>query len=510
MPGGPSNTGSAETAGLVECPHCRESISGNASVCPRCRTSTLVDLLVEQAVADPRLRYRAAKVLASRQPGASLASLQGALGVVGGRVLAAVTPGIAASAAESLSAFGIRTAQVAAATESSEPAGGWSSPSRLMVVGALAAIVAAVLLWPKRETPGGDSNARESTPAARRSERASLSGAQLAQRGLASTVVLRCGEHLGSGFFVAQDRVLTNAHVLCAADEGLQVHAADGREGAGKAIRMDQELDLALVQTEGLEGVPLPLGDAGTLRVGDRVVVVGAPKGMEFSVTQGGISNMDRVMLGVAYLQTDAAINPGNSGGPMLDGQGRVVGVVSLKRMDAEGIGLVLPINYAFTGADAMVGAPPGEPSQGFTRMAAAAEALSREEASKLASAGQRPGLVAAAVVGSHIRVVLLWPSAFDPGERNFGFTLWHKRDRLCAIEGEVRGWRKLEGEGSESLLTAQGKAWLERHGFSSDLYATAALLDYSPCSLSGLGPGSAVELEMEGADSDAARIRLQ
>jgi serine protease Do len=511
MPVDPSAPGKPETAGLVLCPNCQEGISGNASVCPRCRTSTLVDLLVDQAVADPKLRYRAARAVAGFRAGASLANLQGALGVGGARVLSGVTPGVAAACAESLAAIGVRTTPVSAATEPQAEARSWKSPGLLAIGAALAVALAALLLWPKAVSTPTGATKRGRSDAGGRDEGPALSGAELAQRGLASTVVLRCSETLGSGFFVAADRVLTNAHVLCPAGETLEVHTSDGRQGTGRPIHAKEDLDLALVQVEGLSGIPLPLGDAGSLRVGDRVVVVGAPRGMEFSVTQGGISNMDRVMLGIAYLQTDAAVNPGNSGGPMLDDRGRVVGVVSLKRMDAEGIALVLPINYAFTGQDAaLVAAPPGGPSEGFARMAGAAASLNQQEVAKLASTGQRPGLVAAAVAGASIRAVVLWPSAFDPGDQEFAFALWTKKERLCSMQGALKGWRKVEGEGGESLLSGQGKAWLDKHGFSSDLYAAVTLLDYSQCPLGSVGPGSTVDLELEGADSDASRIRLQ
>ena len=163
-----------------------------------------------------------------------------------------------------------------------------------------------------------------------------------------------------------------------------------GGRAREKMIRVSQELDLALIQAEGLQGVPLPLGDAGALQVGDPVVVVGAPKGMEFSVTQGGISNLDRVSLGVAYVQTDAAINPGNSRpGPMLDQEGRVVGVVSMKRRDAEGIALARAdqlcvhrprIRYSASSLT--------EGSPGFERMLAAAATRDKQEVASLATHG--------------------------------------------------------------------------------------------------------------------------
>jgi len=506
MSAGPSQP---DTSGLVACPNCRESISGNATVCPRCRTSTLVDLLVDQAVADQRLRYRAARAAAGFRKGASLANLQGALGVSGGRLLSGVTPGVAAACAASLRAIGVATSEVAASTEEPGESGSWKRPGPWAVVGAVAVLAALYMLWPRQRAPATLPQGQADS-AARQDAGPALSGADLARRGLESTLVLNCGDSIGSGFFVSPDQALTNAHVLCRGNETLQARTSDGRQGTATLVRSRADLDLALVRVEGLSGTPLPLGDAGELRVGDRVVVVGAPRGMEFSVTQGGISNMDRVVLGVAYLQTDAAINPGNSGGPMLDERGRVVGVVTLKRMDAEGIALVLPINYAFTGADALLAGPPGAPSQGFARMAGAAEALDQQEASRLASTGQRPGLVFAAVVGARIRAVVLWPSAFDPGAQHFEFALWSKGERLCSIASQVTSWRKVEGEDGESVLSGQGKAWLDRHGFSSDLYAAPTLLDYSQCSLASVGAGSAVELELEGADSDASRIRLQ
>ena len=337
-----------------------------------------------------------------------------------------------------------------------------------------------------------------------------MSGAELAARGLASTVVLRCEASVGSGFFVAQDRVLTNAHVLCASGEALRIRTSDGREGTGTPIQVNQELDLALLQTGGLQGDPLPLGDAGSLRVGDPVVVVGTPKGMEFSVSQGVISNADRTILGVAYLQTDAAVNPGNSGGPTIDAQGRVVGVVSLKRSDAEGIGLVLPINYAFTGGQAMLSSPLPRGSAGFQRMVAVAEAAERDEASALALAGQRPGLVAAQDTGTgHVVATILWPRALDPGQQRFKFALWDRGRRLCSMEAEASVWSKVEGKGGRSVLPPRVKLWLERHGFASDIYAANTTVDMSQCLRNEVTADSELEIELEGADADASRIRL-
>jgi S1-C subfamily serine protease len=462
-----------------------------------------VDLIVEQAVSDGRQRYQAARLVGSLQPGTPMAAVQAALGTRGSRLLAGVTPGTAAAAVSGLSALGVATRQAVASLDLADAGGSWTSPRRLGLFGggfAAVAVVAGFFMWTRPGAP----------PAPARGDGAGerLSGAQLARQGLASTVVIRCRDSLGSGFFVTASQVLTNAHVVCPSDETMRVHTADGREGTGALVRSSPSLDLALVEVQGLTGVPLPLGDAGTLHVGDPVVVVGAPKGMEFTVTQGGVSNLDRVMLGVAYLQTDAAINPGNSGGPMLDTGGRAVGVVSMKRSDAEGIALVLPINYAFTGPDALLPRP-GPASPGFQKLMARAEAQDASEAAKLTSTGQRPGLIAAAVLGHRIQATVLWPSAFDPGHQRFSFALWHKAERLCSMQAEVSAWEKVESEDGGSVLTPQVKGWLERHGFSSDLYVTSAAVDLSQCPLDGVKAGAPVDLELEGADEDAARIRL-
>ena len=113
--------------------------------------------------------------------------------------------------------------------------------------------------------------------------------------------------------------------------ELIRVILPDGRELPGQSATTNERLDVALVRTTAPGVRPLPLGDAGTLKVGYRIVVIGSPVGLQFSLAEGTVSNLSRTVLGVSYIQLDAKINPGNSGGPVLDGQGRVVGIVSLK-----------------------------------------------------------------------------------------------------------------------------------------------------------------------------------
>ena len=144
-------------------------------------------------------------------------------------------------------------------------------------------------------------------------------------------------EGSGSGFLYDEDgHIVTNFHVIDAADE-LQVTFADGEVRDARLVGMDPTNDLAVIRVSG-EGqglTPLPLGDSDRLEVGRFVVAIGHPFGLEQTLTTGVVSGLGRVMespdrgfIG-EIIQTDAAINQGNSGGPLLDLDGRVVGVNS-------------------------------------------------------------------------------------------------------------------------------------------------------------------------------------
>jgi len=149
------------------------------------------------------------------------------------------------------------------------------------------------------------------------------------------------GTATGSGFVLRQDGyLLTNNHVVAAgAGPGgtLVVTFADGREADATLVGATADYDLAVlkVDVEGL--VPLALGDSDAVRVGDPVVAIGAPLGLEGTVTTGIVSALNRpVSAGdeaetafINAIQTDAAINPGNSGGPLVDATGQVIGINS-------------------------------------------------------------------------------------------------------------------------------------------------------------------------------------
>ncbi|MEM8604149.1 MAG: HhoA/HhoB/HtrA family serine endopeptidase [Cyanobacteria bacterium P01_H01_bin.121] len=160
----------------------------------------------------------------------------------------------------------------------------------------------------------------------------------------------------GSGFIVDSSGViLTNAHVVDQADR-VTVTLKDGREFEGRVRGADEVTDLAVVQiTPNGQTLPVArLGDSDTIEVGDWAIAVGNPLGLDNTVTLGIVSTLGRSSSEVGipnkrtdFIQTDAAINPGNSGGPLVNEQGRVIGINTAIRANAMGIGFAIPVNKA-------------------------------------------------------------------------------------------------------------------------------------------------------------------
>jgi putative serine protease PepD len=169
----------------------------------------------------------------------------------------------------------------------------------------------------------------------------------------------------GSGFVLRRDGfILTNNHVVDIQGKNgtLEVVLGDGTKVPGKVIGTNPSYDLAVVKIDRDDLPPLQLGNSDAVQVGDAVIAIGAPLGLEGTVTSGIVSARDRPVTAggegdtsyINAIQTDAAINPGNSGGPLLDGAGRVVGVNSaiaslgvLGEAGNIGLGFAIPMNSA-------------------------------------------------------------------------------------------------------------------------------------------------------------------
>ncbi len=172
------------------------------------------------------------------------------------------------------------------------------------------------------------------------------------------------GSGVGSGFVLnGEGEIATNAHVVTTGEgearrraRQLFVEFADGNQVPAKIVGDDPNADIALLRLDpgGLKLRPLPLGDSASVEVGEPVAAIGSPFGEQQSLSVGVISAVDRSIQSLTSfqisgaIQTDAAINPGNSGGPLVDGEGRVIGVnqqIKTNSGGSEGVGYAVPVD---------------------------------------------------------------------------------------------------------------------------------------------------------------------
>jgi serine protease Do len=166
----------------------------------------------------------------------------------------------------------------------------------------------------------------------------------------------------GSGVIVRKDGyIITNNHVVAGADE-LLVRLNDDRELKAEVVGTDPDSDIAVLKVDADKLVPARLGDSTAIEVGDWVVAVGDPFGLDHTVTAGIISAKGRGNMGLAtfenFIQTDAAINPGNSGGPLVDMQGEVIGIntaITTRTGGSLGIGFAIPSNMVHVVLDGIL-----------------------------------------------------------------------------------------------------------------------------------------------------------
>ena len=161
-------------------------------------------------------------------------------------------------------------------------------------------------------------------------------------------------EGAGSGSIVDADgHILTNNHVVGEADK-IKVRLFDGREFKAKIVGTDPLTDLAVIKIDADDLTILPMGDSDEIRIGETVIAVGNPFGLSHTVTMGIVSAKGRSNMDIAdyedFIQTDAAINPGNSGGPLVNLEGKIIGVntaIFTRSGGYQGIGFSVPINMA-------------------------------------------------------------------------------------------------------------------------------------------------------------------
>jgi serine protease Do len=226
---------------------------------------------------------------------------------------------------------------------------------------AAAALAAGVLIGQVRDDAVAPAHATSATvlPEAAQLQLATLpegeqSVIRVAREVSPAVVSVSGGAGAGSGVIVAADGIiLTNEHVVRGARR-IQITLADGRRLPGTVLGADPSIDIAVIRIAAQNLPVARLGDSDALQVGQSAIAIGNPLGLERTVTSGVVSAVNRSPRGfqlAELIQTDAAINPGNSGGPLLDSNGRVIGintaVLAGRRDPITGLGFAVPINMA-------------------------------------------------------------------------------------------------------------------------------------------------------------------
>ncbi len=167
-------------------------------------------------------------------------------------------------------------------------------------------------------------------------------------KSIKSVVTIRTDISQASGFFIANNGyIITNAHVMEGATAA-SIITYDGKAYDVYRIGGDEDMDLILLKIDETSYAPLELANSDEVKIGEKVIAIGNPLGLQFSVSEGIVSAIHRQgENGLnAYIQTDAALNPGNSGGPLINNQGKVVGINNFKVGGGESLGFALESNY--------------------------------------------------------------------------------------------------------------------------------------------------------------------
>jgi hypothetical protein len=251
-------------------------------------------------------------------------------------------------------------------------------------------------------------------------------------------------------------------------------------------------------------------------------MIVGSPVGLDFTVQEGSIASLQRSANGVAYLQLDAKISPGNSGGPVIDAEGRVVGIVSMKVSGegVEGIGLAIPVNYVYSPSLAYV-SPPSEAaaaSEAFGRMVARAQQGTNDGIPELrADAPQpeapgdddRPLLVAGHVDRYDnlvVRVVRI--TDFPPAFEEITVTVWSGLDAFCTVKGDVATWTPMDPSHAASGLDPRAAVALRKIAAGRTIYVGESPLRWDLCDRTKMRRG--IQIELEGASPVANRLEVR
>lgn len=495
---------------MVPCPQCNQGAAPGYSLCPHCGANLLVDVILDGPIQGSRERFEVAKsLMALGTLGLTFGELQEALQTPHPVVARGVTRAFAGVTLERLDASGVR-GEVVPVGQGGQRGAVPRVPALWGAVALGVALVAGGGWFALRRTSGGQVpqvTAPAPTPDAETPAAAATPGGDIPrdvmERVIASSVVIKCPRSEGAGFFVSEQQVLTNAHVVCGAEEQMRVLLSNGRTVLGTTRRRDDALDLAVVDVAGASGEPLPLGDAAAVKPGEKVAAVGSPRGLEFTLSLGTVSYVGRNRFGVGYLQVDINVNPGNSGGPVVDRQGRALGLMTMMVKDSNGLGLALPVNYAVTGAAPVLALPQAPPaSPAWTELLDRVAQANQREVDEARRSFAQPGLLTAALrQDAWVVAAVMRRSPGEPSVEPLTFRMEKGGQVLCPpASAPPQGWKRLNGTTLKGI-DKQMLGWLRANRLDSDLYVGVAVLRWASCA-----PAVGAELVLEGSDAGASR----
>lgn len=281
----------------------------------------------------------------------------------------------------------------------------------------------------------------------------------------------------GSGVILSSDGyIVTNAHVVDKATDGIKVVLNDGREYAATLIGSDTLTDIAVIKIPAVDLIPAEFGDSDQIKLGEDVVCIGTPAGYRHSVTKGVVSGLDRTVnlqnsyRSVNCIQVDAAVNPGNSGGAMFNMWGQVIGITSSKlaSVDYEGIGFAITTNeaksviedlmeYGVVQGKARIGITFIEISKATAELTGSVPGLSIQDISPdcdVANTDLRPGDLITSIAGTDVTEIKDFPAFIaemnpgdevtchvirktESGQEEFDITFKLMNDRGSLVEDE-------------------------------------------------------------------------
>lgn len=329
-----------------------------------------------------------------------------------------------------------------------------------------------------------------------------LSTADISREYSRAVVLVQNEKGTGSGFIISSDGLVVTAHHVAEKSASGTIKLHNGKTyWIRDIVRTDPQMDLAILKVEG-SGLPtVQLGDSDTVQVGERVVVIGSPFGLENTVSEGIISAVRTVTVkgeAVTILQTTAPVSPGNSGGPVFNSSGEVIGIVSFQHTRGQNLNFAIPINYAKVARPSP--RSPFLPVPGFLQTESSAG--TKEE-----------GYVIHFRDGRTKRTDEYWERGHEVMYRKYGGVVGINRSRIAIIENKADGtrneynpfytkqqmerWRKwrraLRGERSKQEITKEQrkrKVW-KHDALYGNIIGEAALIHrmYTRTVMMGLSP---------------------